>query len=100
MVIGFDVSTTIGLSIEEMMDRNIPLVIYENSRCLYDRLVSISTTTEERLLIDIHMLRKSYERREIYELLWISTDQNTADGFKKEKCTPDLKNSSPRKKFA
>ena len=38
-----------------------PTVI--DSRSLYDSLVSLHSTTEKRLLIDLHLLRQEYERR-------------------------------------
>ena len=34
-----------------------PMVIYTDSRSLYDSLVSLNSTAEKRLLIDLHLLR-------------------------------------------
>lgn len=68
----------------------VPMVIYTDSRSLYDGLVSLNTTTEKRLLIDLHLLRQAYERREIAEVRWIPTEQNPADALTKEKPTPAM----------
>ena len=68
----------------------VPMVIYTDSRSLYDGLVSLNTTTEKRLLIDLHLLRQAYERREIAEVCWIPTEQNPADALTKEKPTPAM----------
>ena len=90
MVHGFDVSSTIRLAFNAMLDRVIPLHVYTDSRSLYDCLTRINHTTEKRLLIDLRMLRQSYERREITEVFWIPTAQNPADAFTKATPTPAL----------
>ena len=68
----------------------VPMVIYTDSRSLYDSLVSLNSTTEKRLLIDLHLLRQAYERREIAEVRWIPTEQNPADALTKERPTPAM----------
>lgn len=83
MVQGFDVCSTIRIAINEMFDRSVPLNIYTDSRSLFDCQTNINRTTEKRLLIDLCMLRESYERREISEVFWIPTHQNPADAFTK-----------------
>ena len=69
----------------------VPIIIYTDSRSLYDGLVSLNTTTEKRLLIDLHLLRQAYERREIAEVCWIPTEQNPADALTKEKPTAAMR---------
>lgn len=85
MMHGFDISSTIRLAVNCIMDRKVSLELYTDSRSLYDCLVSINTTSEKRLLIDLSLLRECYERREISQVLWIPTHQNPADGFTKAK---------------
>lgn len=85
MVHGFDVSSTIRLAINDVFGRIVPLHVYTDSRSLFDCLSKVSRTAEKRLLIDLSMLRQSYERREITEAFWIPTKQNPADGFTKPK---------------
>ena len=60
-------------------------MIYTDSKSLYDALVTINTTTEKRLLIDLKVIREAYELKEVAEICWIPTDQNPADGLTKEK---------------
>ena len=90
---GFDIASALGTSIAEIFSRKIPLVLYTDSRSLYDSLVSLNSTSEKRLLIDLHIIRQAYERREITEVCWIPTAQNPADAMTKEaeKATPALK---------
>ena len=85
MMNGFDTAAALKVSLDQLEVNNgaaakrypvsannppkgaVPMVIYTDSRSLYDSLVSLNTTTEKRLLIDLHLLRQAYERREIAE---------------------------------
>lgn len=90
MVHGFDFSKTLRMAVNDLIGDSIPLVFYTDSRSIYDNLVTLNMTTEKRLFIDLHMLRQSYERRQITAVVWIPTVQNHADGFTKENLTPAL----------
>ena len=96
MMNGFDTAAALKVAIDGMLGTGekdgagVPMVIYTDSRSLYDALVSLNTTTEKRLLIDLHLLRQAYERREVAEVLWIPTGQNPADALTKERATPGL----------
>ena len=68
----------------------VPMVIYTDSRSLYNNLVSLNITTEKKLLIDLYLLRQAYKRREITKIRWIATEQNPANALTKEKSTPAL----------
>lgn len=83
-VAAFDYSSTLRGTINEVFGRIIPLVLFTDSKSLYDCLVGINSTTEKRLLIDLCMLRQSYELREITEVVWIPSHQNPADGMTKD----------------
>lgn len=85
MVHGFDISSTLRLTLNELYGKIVPLKIFTDSKSLYDSMVRINSTTEKRLLIDLIMLRQSYERREITDVYWIPTGQNPADGLTKGK---------------
>ena len=108
MMNGFDASAVLKVSLDQIglnksatntHDNNllkagrgtVPMIIYTDSRSLYDGLVSLNTTTEKRLLIDLHLLRQEYERREIAEVCWIPTEQNPADALTKEKPTAAMR---------
>lgn len=81
MVQGFDDCSVLRLTLNDILGRVIPMHVYTDSRSLYDCLTNINRTREKRLLIDLCMLRESYERREISEVFWIPTAQNPADAF-------------------
>lgn len=44
-----------------------------------------SEPLKKKLMIDLHYLRQSYERREIIEILWIHGEKNPSDAMTKEK---------------
>src|SRR6266480_3773063 len=64
----FDKEIVIKTTIEKILNRSIPLIVYTDSKSLYDCLVKLGTINEKRLMIDLLYLRQSYERREIAEV--------------------------------
>eukprot|EP00171_Calliarthron_tuberculosum_P022597 IDg22597t1 len=82
--VGFDHSFVIRKATEEFLGRVVPLRMYTDSLSLFDSLTTLNTTSEKRLLIDLSMLRESYEKREIADVYWIPGDQNPADGLTKK----------------
>lgn len=83
MVNGFEVCSTMRISLNKMFGKIIPLKIYTDSWTLYDCMTNINRIKERRLLIDLCMLRESYERRKINEVVWIPTQKNNTDAFTK-----------------
>ena len=67
------------------------MVIYTDSKSLYDCLIRLGTTQEKRLMVDIMCLRQAYERREITKVKWIDGDTNPADSMTKAKPSGALK---------
>ena len=61
------------------------LIIYTDSKSIYENLVKLGTTTEKRLIVDIMCLRQSYERRLITEIKWINGELNLIDSITKVK---------------
>ena len=75
---------SLKIALENMLHRkNIPLVMYTDSHSLYGLCVSLTQTTEKRLLVDLNMIRKAYEKRDISRIVWISGQQNPADDLTK-----------------
>lgn len=61
------------------LGKRLDLRFYTDSKSLFDSLISLNTTTENILLIDLSMLCEFYQNTEITEVLWIPGDQNPAD---------------------
>jgi hypothetical protein len=58
------VKTTLNL----ILNKDIPLIIYTNSKSLYNCLVKLSITQKKRLIIDVISMREAYKRREIAQV--------------------------------
>ena len=61
------------------------MIVYTDSKLLYDRLVKLSNTQEKRLIVDIIFLRQLYQQRKIIEIKWIDKNSNPADAITKAK---------------
>lgn len=86
----FDVASTLRVTLNNIFDRSIPLVLYTDSKSLFDSIVGMNSTTEKRLLIDLSLLRERYELRELTEVVWIPSEENPADALTKENASPAL----------
>lgn len=56
-----------------------PLVPYGDSQFIFDSVLALDSTAEKRLLIVLSILRGCYERRELTEIVWISSEHNPFD---------------------
>jgi len=90
MVAGVDMAYVITNTINQVLERldlpAVPTIACTDSYSLYECLVKLGTTQEKRLMVDIMALRQSYERRELFEIRWISGEDNLADAFTKNSC--------------
>src|SRR5450432_4883191 len=85
MAYGFDIGALVKSTIDKMLGIDLPLVLYTDSKSLYECLVKLGTTQEKRLIIDIMCLRQAYKRRKIAEVKWIKGESNPADAITKSK---------------
>ncbi len=68
MIHDFDVGSVLKATLTKMFDVLIFLTFVTDSKSLYDCLIRLEITVEKRLMIDVMILRQSYERREIIEV--------------------------------
>ncbi|KAI0994288.1 hypothetical protein K3495_g13894 [Podosphaera aphanis] len=85
LVLGFDAGAVIKSTIQQILQKEVPLVLCTDSRSLYEYLVKLGATTEKRLMVDIMCIRQLYERRKITQIIWIDGDSNPADAMTKHK---------------
>lgn len=85
MAHGFDAGAVIKSTTENIMSISLPMIIFTNSKSLYEGLVKLGSTQKKRLMIDVMCFRQSYERREIMEIKWIDGNSNPADSMTKTK---------------
>ncbi len=72
-------------------DAFIFLILVTDFKSLYDCLIRLRTIMKKRLMMNVMILRQSYERREIIEVKWISDDDNSANSMIKIKSFMTLK---------
>jgi hypothetical protein len=57
MAHGFDMSAVVKSIVDRALEIDLPLVVYTDSKSLYEYLVKLGTTQEKRLIIDVICLR-------------------------------------------
>lgn len=85
-----DISSTLRLAMNVILSKVLPLVLYTDSKSLFYSLVGMKSTTEKRLLIDLFMLRESYELGKLTEVSWIPISQTLADASTKKNLSDNL----------
>ena len=79
----FDFSYTLQSDLKELTGRKIPIVMFTDSKCLFDTITRLKSVTEKRLLIDIASLRQSYTRGELFNIGHVYSQHNLADSLTK-----------------
>ena len=69
----------------------LPLILYINSKSLYNYLVKLGTTQEKRLIVNLIYLYQAYKRHKIIKVKWIKSKDNPADAITKAKPCQALK---------
>ena len=83
---GFNIAAIIRLIIQKILQsEQLPLVLYTDSKSLYNCLVKLGTTQEKRLIVDLICLCQAYKRHKIIKVKWIKSKDNPADAITKAK---------------
>ena len=91
MAYSFNINTTIKAIIKLQLNISLPLILYTNSKSIYECLIKLKTTQEKRLKINIICLHQSYKRRKIAKVKQINGDSNPTDTITKSKLLLALK---------
>lgn len=84
LVDGFDIDVSIQDFLKTITGRlGIPLVLYTDYQSLYGLCISLSSTTERLLQIDLAKIFEAYETPAISRILWISSPSSPADDLTK-----------------
>ena len=82
---GFDAGYVVRKIVSQLLGREVELHIFTDSRSAFHVATTLVRTREKRLMLDVHLLREAYEKREITQINWISGDCNIADPLTKMK---------------
>jgi hypothetical protein len=77
--ISFAIGFTLTIIIKQLRLLIILIIICTDSYSLYEYLVKFGIIKEKRLIIDIMVIRESYENRELFEIRWINDQNNPAN---------------------
>ena len=87
----FDLNAIIKNIFTKIMQTDISLIFYINSKSLYECLIKFNITQKKHLMINIMNLRQSYKKQKIIEIKWIHKQNNSADSMTKTKSNIALK---------
>ena len=62
---GFDMAYLIKTTLDLILNKDIPLIVYTDFKSLYNCFVKLGITQKKRLIIDVISMREAYKRREI-----------------------------------
>ena len=91
MAYGFDIGTTIKLTVKQLLQIKLLLVLYINSKSLYKCFIKLGTTQEKCLIIDVMCLRQLYKRKKITKVKWINGNSNPTNSITKGKASTAFK---------
>lgn len=86
----FDEAFVIRYDLERLYSRHIPLIMFTDSKQLFDVVTKASHPTEKRLMVDIAAARQAYNRQDISSVGLIASEHNLSDAMTKPRCGPAL----------
>jgi hypothetical protein len=75
----FDMAYSLKHDIETIIKQNVPIVILTDSQSLFDVISKATTTAEKRLMIDLCVVKRAYERAEVDTIGFVRSEYNPAD---------------------
>ncbi len=91
IALGFDIGAVIKTTLGKMLGSTLPLILYIDSKSLYNCLAKLGTTQDKQQMVDVMNLRQLYEQQEITEVKWIYKYHNLTDFMTKAKPSSALK---------
>lgn len=80
----YDAAIVIAKDLHMLLGSEIHLIMFTDSKQLFDALTRGKRTTEKRLMIDTTIVREAYNRLEIYAVGLIRGEQNPSEALTKE----------------
>ena len=68
MAYRFDISAVIKLIIKQLLQIELPLIFYTDSKSLYKYLIKLGTIRERCLIIDVIYIYQLYKHRKIIKI--------------------------------
>jgi hypothetical protein len=87
---GFDSAFLLRHDLERVLGQTIPMVMFTDSKALFDILTRNKSSTERRLMVDVAAAREAYHDFVISNVGLIKSEHNPADGLTKVGCNDAL----------
>jgi hypothetical protein len=84
LVMGFDHAFMVASILQDILQREIAIDGYIDSKTVFDTVTRLASTMEKRLQIDVAGLQESHMKGELRSLYWIPSEQNYSDPLTKE----------------
>jgi len=85
-----DYALTFAFDLEMMLGTDIPVLMFTDSKCIFDTITKLSSVAEKRLLIDITSIREDYSTGVVSNVAHVSSQFNLADPLTKDVNSPLL----------
>ncbi len=78
-----NVAYTLSQDLENLLDHNVPVQLFTDSKCLFDVISEGSRTPEKRMMLDIAAAREGFKSKAICNIGFVRNSNNIADGLTK-----------------
>ncbi len=85
MIHGFENAFVLLPVLQQILERNVTLKIYTDSKSLYHSCTRLAMTSEKRFLIALALFEEDYDDNEIFEIVWVLSSEYMADAIAKLK---------------
>jgi hypothetical protein len=81
--LAYIIAATLKIIIDQRNLPKIPIILYIDSKFLYEYIIKLGITKEKYLMIDIIAIRQAYEKKELFEIRYINRQDNPIDTITK-----------------
>lgn len=78
-----DYAITLAMELNSLLNKNIPVHLLTDSKCLFDVIAKNSKTSEKRTMLDIASVREAVREKVISDIGFVRSSRNIADGLTK-----------------
>ena len=88
----FDTATTLCKELAVLLNRNVNLDLFTDSKSLFDIISRGSKTSEKRLMLDVAASREGFKNKDISNIGLVRSEHNIADGLTKQMAQGTIRN--------
>jgi hypothetical protein len=81
--LAYIIAVILKIIIDQRNLPEIPIVLYINSKFLYEYIIKLGITKKKYLIINIITIRQAYEKKKLFEICYINRQDNPIDTITK-----------------